>query len=68
MAKKILVIAPHNDDETIGVGATIAKHIASGDEVFVATVRYKYLDNIVKSTLKQTKKVKSYGLSFLDKL
>ena len=37
------------------------------DEVFVATVRYKYLDNIVKSTLKQTKKVKSYGLSFLDK-
>ncbi len=37
MAKKILVIAPHNDDETIGVGATIAKHIASGDEVFVAT-------------------------------
>ena len=37
MAKKILVIAPHNDDETIGVGGTMAKHVALGDDVYVAT-------------------------------
>lgn len=33
--KKILVIAPHADDEVIGCGATIAKVCAEGDEVYV---------------------------------
>ena len=36
MKRKVLVLAPHNDDETLGVGATMAKHAASGDEVFVS--------------------------------
>lgn len=33
--KKILVFAAHPDDEVLGCGATIAGHIASGDEVHV---------------------------------
>ena len=36
MKKRVLVLAPHNDDETLGVGATMAKHVANGDEVFVS--------------------------------
>ena len=32
---RILVIAPHADDETIGVGGTIARRAAEGDEVHV---------------------------------
>lgn len=32
---KILVIAPHMDDETLGVGGTIAKHVQQGDAVTV---------------------------------
>lgn len=36
MSKKILVIAPHNDDETLGAGASIAKHVANGDDVTIA--------------------------------
>ena len=32
---KVLVFAPHNDDEILGVGGTMAKHIADGDEVYV---------------------------------
>lgn len=32
---KIAVIAAHPDDEILGCGGTMAKHIASGDEVFV---------------------------------
>lgn len=31
--KKVLVIAPHPDDETLGCGATLLRHIAEGDEV-----------------------------------
>lgn len=30
---KILVVAPHADDETLGCGGTLLKHIAAGDEV-----------------------------------
>lgn len=32
---KILIIAPHPDDEILGVGATIAKYIANNNEVYV---------------------------------
>ena len=32
---KVLVIAPHPDDEIIGVWGTILKEISSGNEVYV---------------------------------
>lgn len=35
-SRRILVLAPHNDDETLGCGASIAKHISLGDDVYVA--------------------------------
>ena len=31
----VLVFAPHADDEILGVGGSIAKHIAAGDDVYV---------------------------------
>lgn len=34
----ILVIAPHPDDEVLGVGGTMAKHIAAGEQVSVGIV------------------------------
>lgn len=33
--RKVLVLAPHSDDETLGCGATIAKHANRGDDVRV---------------------------------
>ena len=38
MKKRLLVVAPHPDDETLGAGGTIAKFSAQGDEVFVLMV------------------------------
>ena len=35
---RVLVIAPHPDDEIIGVGGTIAKRVKNGDEVSVCIV------------------------------
>jgi LmbE family N-acetylglucosaminyl deacetylase len=38
MKRRILVIAPHPDDEVLGVGGTIAKYANNGDEVYILTV------------------------------
>ncbi|MCS5550026.1 MAG: PIG-L family deacetylase [Gammaproteobacteria bacterium] len=38
MGKRVLVVSPHPDDETLGVGGTIAKYSAQGAEVFVLMV------------------------------
>ena len=35
---RVLVIAPHPDDEVIGVGGTIAKRTEEGHEVYVCVV------------------------------
>lgn len=35
---KVLVFAPHNDDEVLGVGGTIAKYADEGHEVYVCEV------------------------------
>lgn len=42
---RIIVFAPHNDDEILGVGGTMAKYAQQGHEVFVCEVT-SWLENM----------------------
>ena len=39
---QILIIAPHPDDEVLGCGGTIAKHVSEGDKVYLCIVTKVY--------------------------
>lgn len=53
---KVLVLAPHPDDEVIGVGGTIAKRVKSGDEVYVCIVTKALESMFSKADIEQTRK------------
>jgi N-acetylglucosamine malate deacetylase 1 len=71
---KILVIAPHPDDEVLGCGGTIAKHVNGGDDVYLCIATKAYIPNwtdefIVKRTQEIEKVRKILGIKkvyFLD--
>jgi N-acetylglucosamine malate deacetylase 1 len=50
---KVLIIAPHPDDETIGAGGAIARHIAQGDDVFWCIVTQGYKPQWKEETLEK---------------
>ncbi len=39
---RVLAISAHPDDETIGAGGTLARHVAEGDEIFWCVVTQGY--------------------------
>lgn len=43
---RVLVIAPHMDDEVLGAGATIARRVHEGDEVHVCIVAHRVYDHV----------------------
>lgn len=44
--KKVLIIAPHLDDEILGCGATIARHVENGDIVHVCVVAHRVYEHV----------------------
>lgn len=42
---KVLVVAPHMDDEVLGVGGVIARHVGEGAEVYVCFIAHRVYDH-----------------------
>lgn len=53
---KVLVIAPHPDDEVLGCGGTIAKHTKEGDDVYLCIVTKAYTPDWSEEFLKNRPK------------
>jgi LmbE family N-acetylglucosaminyl deacetylase len=50
--KKVIIISPHPDDETIGCGGTLLKHISNGDQVsWIIVTDMKEIPGVNKKTL-----------------
>tara|TARA_Y100001934_G_C12294413_1_gene746593 strand:+ start:326 stop:988 length:663 start_codon:yes stop_codon:yes gene_type:complete len=71
----ILIIAPHMDDEVLGCGGTIVRHINAGDHVTVCIVanrayNHQYDPKLIeqeKASCKKAQEILSYqNLVFLD--
>lgn len=76
-SKKILVLAPHVDDETIGIGATLIKHVNNEDKVIctyisdgAGSISDKEKEEIIEERKKEAKEIqKTIGINklyFLD--
>lgn len=65
---RILVFAPHNDDEILGVGGTMAKYIKQGHEVYVCELTsgamYKTLQREAQDAHKLLGVKETYFLNF----
>ena len=52
----VLVIAPHPDDEVLGCGGVIARHVELGDDVFVAIATRGATDVFPRELVEQVRK------------
>lgn len=65
MKNKILVVAPHPDDETLGAGGTIAKYVEDGHQVSVLTISGHLPPLYVRDDYEKTVKEASKAFAIL---
>ncbi|MCR4419334.1 MAG: PIG-L family deacetylase [Clostridia bacterium] len=65
----MLVIAPHPDDETLGAGGTLLRHIAAGDKVYwcIVTLALEDSSQHFRSTRMATVEQVSKAYGFADR-
>ena len=74
MDDKVLVVAPHPDDETLGCGGTLLKHKKNGDTIYWMIVTnididHGWLDEVVQKRQKEIDQVSQmYGFENTFKL
>lgn len=61
MSQTILVVAAHTDDEVLGVGGTMARHVALGDTVYACSLcdratKHKYDQKVIQDLRKMALK------------
>lgn len=60
---KVIVVAPHADDEILGCGATMAKHVYHGDEVIVIIATNAFIGAPELFTENRVKSVREEALN-----
>ena len=48
MSRNVLVVVAHPDDEVLGMGGAIAKHVRDGDNVFCVSIASMLLPHDVR--------------------
>ena len=70
---KVLAIAPHPDDETLGCGGTLLRHVAAGDELHWLIVTQAHApqwpEPVIAQKAQEVEKVaKAYGMRSVTRL
>ena len=53
---KVLVVAAHPDDEVMGAGGTIAKHVRQKDDVYLCIVTKAYTPDWSEEIIKEKRR------------
>jgi len=59
--KTVLIIAPHLDDEVLGCGGVIARHVAQGDKVHVCFVAHRVYDHVYNAEKMEIERVHTFN-------
>jgi LmbE family N-acetylglucosaminyl deacetylase len=73
MSRRVLVISIHPDDETLGCGGTLLKHVAGGEEVHWVIVTQAYepvwSKEVIQKKIEEVQEVsKAYGMASVRRL
>lgn len=64
MSKNVVVLTPHPDDETLGCGGTLLRHVSQGDKVYwlIVTSMGKNFERDIK--MKRAEEIKNVATSY----